>query len=44
MECSLEELLVALSDKLGCGKREGNLEKEVIDRLSKLAAKDYWHL
>ncbi len=44
MDCSLEELLVALSDKLGCGKREAKLEKEVIDRLSKLTGEDYWRL
>ncbi|MBW4601884.1 MAG: hypothetical protein KME29_20485 [Calothrix sp. FI2-JRJ7] len=44
MECSLEELLVALSDKLWKGKREAKLEEEVINRLSKLTGQDYWHL
>lgn len=44
MECSLEELLVALSDKLWKGKREAKLEEEVINRLSKLIGKDYWRL
>jgi hypothetical protein len=44
MECSLEELLIALSDKLWKGKREAKLEEQVINRLSKLTGKDYWRL
>jgi hypothetical protein len=44
MECSLEELLVAASDKLWKGKREADLEKEIIERLSKLVNQDYWEL
>ena len=44
MDCSLEELLIALADKLWKGKREVELEKEIIDRLSKLTSKDYWQL
>lgn len=44
MDCLLEELLIALADKLWKGKREVELEKEIIDRLSKLTSKDYWQL
>ncbi len=44
MECSIEELLVAASDKLWKGKREADLEKEIIERLSKLVNQDYWEL
>jgi len=35
MECSLEELIIALADKLWKGKREVDLEKAVIERISK---------
>ena len=42
MECSLEELLIALSDKLWKGKRVQELELEVIDRISNSLAKDRW--
>jgi len=42
MECSLEELLIALSDKLWKGKRVQELELQVIDRVSELLGKDRW--
>ena len=42
MECSLEELLIALSDKLWKGKRVEELELKVIDRISDSLGKDRW--
>lgn len=42
MEVSFEELLVALSDKLWKGKREENLELEVIDRVAEKLNKNRW--
>lgn len=44
MECSLEELIIALADKLWKGKREVELEKKVIERISKLIDRDFWEL
>lgn len=44
MECSLEELLIALSDKLGQGKRSDRLENLVITRLAAECNKEYWDL
>ncbi|BAY08894.1 HD domain-containing protein [Calothrix sp. NIES-2098] len=44
MECSLEELLVALADTLWKGKRISQLETMVIERLSALCKRDYWEL
>ena len=44
MECSLEELIIALADKLWKGKREVDLEKAVIERISKLMNQDFWEL
>ncbi len=44
MEVSLEELLVALSDKLWKGKRVENLELEVIDRTAVKLGKERWDL
>jgi len=44
MECSLEELIIALADKLWKGKREVDLEKAVIEKISKLINKDFWEL
>lgn len=44
MECSLEELLVALSDNLWKGSRKIELENLVINRLSVLFNCDYWDL
>jgi len=44
MECSLEELLIALSDKLWKGKRESALELLVIDRVASQLGKERWDL
>jgi hypothetical protein len=42
MSCSLEELLIALSDKLWKGKRVEELELKVIDKISESMGKDRW--
>jgi hypothetical protein len=42
MELSLEELLVALSDKLWKGKRISSLELRVVDRVAEILHKDRW--
>lgn len=42
MECSLEELFVALADTLWKGKRNSQLEDLVIKRLATQYNKDYW--
>jgi hypothetical protein len=44
MECTLEELLVALADTLWKGKRSHDLENLVIKLLLKQCSKDYWDL
>jgi hypothetical protein len=44
LECSLEELLVALADKLWKGQRIPQLEELVVDRLELLGNRDYWDL
>ncbi len=44
MECTLEELLVALADTLWKGKRNQDLENLVVKSLSKQYSKDYWEL
>jgi HD domain len=44
MECTLEELLVALADTLWKGKRSQDLENLVVKRLSKQYSRDYWEL
>jgi HD domain len=44
MECTLEELLVALADTLWKGKRSHDLENLVVKRLSKQHSRDYWEL
>ncbi len=44
MNCSLEELLIALSDKLWKGKRVEVLELEVIDRIAELLQKERWDI
>jgi hypothetical protein len=41
-ERSLEDLLVALADKLWKGKREQELETRVIDMLAKSARREPW--
>lgn len=44
MEVSLEELIVALADKLWKGKRHESLELRVIDALARHADRDRWEL
>lgn len=44
MDCSLEELLVALSDKLWKGVRVGALEEAVIDAVAKRSGRSRWEL
>jgi hypothetical protein len=44
MECSLEEYLIALSDKLWKGKRENPLENIVIDKAADLLSRDRWEV
>lgn len=44
MECSLEELLIALSDKLWKGKRVEELELLVIDRIAQIQSMDRWDI
>lgn len=42
MECSLEELLIALSDKLWKGKRVQELEEKVIDAIAERKQLEKW--
>lgn len=44
MACSLEELLIALSDKLWKGKRVRELEERVIDSIAKQKKIDKWEI
>jgi len=44
MECSFEELLIALSDKLWKGKRVESLELKVVDFAAQHLGKDRWDL
>ena len=44
LECSFEEYLVALSDKLWKGKRENFLEEIVIDKIVGLTNQDRWKI
>ena len=44
MECSLEELLVAVADNLWKGSRKETLESLVINRLASLMNSNYWDL
>jgi hypothetical protein len=44
MDCSFEELLVALADNLWKGKRNAPLEDEVIQRIVTFGQKDYWEI
>src|SRR5262249_19447934 len=44
LETSLEELLIALSDKLWKGERAGTLELRVVDAAAKLLGKSRWHV
>lgn len=42
MDCTLEELVIALADKLWKGKRDSDLELTVIDRLAQLLGVERW--
>ncbi len=44
MECSTEELLIALSDKLWKGKRVEDLELAVIDQIANLLNLERWDI
>lgn len=44
MECSLEELLIALSDKLWKGVRVERLESMVTDRIASLTGHQHWEI
>jgi hypothetical protein len=44
LDCSIEELLVALADKLWKGKRESELELQVIDRLAEASKQSRWEV
>lgn len=44
MDCSLEELLIALADNLWKGSRKEQLENLVINRLADVINSDYWDL
>jgi hypothetical protein len=44
MDLSLEELLVALSDKLWKGKRINSLELRVVDKVAMILHKDRWNV
>lgn len=44
MECSSEELVVALADHLWKGNRNVELQHLVIDRVAGMLQQDYWEL
>lgn len=44
MDCSFEEYLIALSDKLWKGKRENLLEEIVIDKITLIINQDRWEV
>ncbi len=44
MQCSLEELIVALADTLWKGKRNATLEKRVIEMISERLGLAFWDL
>ena len=44
MACSIEELLIALADKLWKGNRVEKLELKVIDQLALLVSKERWDI
>ena len=44
MECSIEELIIALSDKLWKGKRVEVLEQAVIDKIAEYLGHDKWDI
>jgi hypothetical protein len=44
IDCSFEEYLIALSDKLWKGKRENQLENIVIDKVTEILNQDRWNI
>lgn len=42
--CSIEELIVALSDKLWKGKREQDLEMLIITKIANILEEEYWQI
>jgi hypothetical protein len=44
MECSLEEICIALADTLWKGKRNAQLEELLMEILATLCHRDYWEL
>jgi hypothetical protein len=44
VDCSFEELLVALADTLWKGKRNEELEKRVVEKTVQLLAREPWNL
>lgn len=44
VDCSLEELIVALADKLWKGKREDALEAMVIERVARMLGRERWQV
>jgi hypothetical protein len=44
LDCSFEELLVALADTLWKGKRNEELEKRVVEKTAQLIAREPWNL
>lgn len=44
LDCSFEEYLIALSDKLWKGKRESKLESIVIDKAAQMLDRDRWEV
>jgi hypothetical protein len=44
MQCSLEELIVALADTLWKGRRNASLEKRVIELISERLGRAFWDL
>ncbi|WP_310419560.1 HD domain-containing protein [Chamaesiphon sp. OTE_8_metabat_110] len=44
LECSLEELIVALADNLWKGKRNNELEHRVVTKIADMLDRDYWEM
>jgi hypothetical protein len=44
MECSFEELVVALADNLWKGKRNIELEHQLITKIAIMLNRDYWSI
>jgi hypothetical protein len=44
MECSFEELCIALADTLWKGKRNPQLEESIVKILADRSSRDYWDI